>query len=337
LCALPAPTFGAAIDWLLQVPQLVENYRNGSAEAISLGFIFIWFLGDVFNLIGAAWAGLVPVIIAIAIYFCLADGVLISQCLYYNIINKRKGARAVVAEGEASDEQPLLARTRSGSLTIPGSRRRSSTASLRRRSSGQPSTDVLSKIMEEDENSGRLWLRNTVSVLAIIAAGTAGWALAWQSGAWKPTPHHQDRAEEEIAVGAQVLGYASAVAYLGARIPQILKNWREKSCEGRNYCPSSEDANECRTITTVLHSVVDGQCYVWSWHIVSFDREAILHDESSVADRQSWYHGGGCYYICAVSHLLEPRRGKRRGGMSLHVALEGLYVWKDFPANKRYL
>jgi hypothetical protein len=238
LCALPTPTFGAGVDWLLQVPQLVENYRNGSAEAISLGFIFIWFLGDVCNLVGAAWAGLVPVVIAIAIYFCLADGVLISQCLYYNIINKRKDARAAVAEAEAAEEEPLLARTRSGSLTIPGSRRRSSTASLRRRSSGQQSTDVLSKIMEEDENSGRWWLRHILSVLAIITAGIVGWALAWQSGAWKPTPDHQESGEEEIAVGAQVLGYASAVAYLGARIPQILKNWREKSCEGRNCCPS---------------------------------------------------------------------------------------------------
>jgi solute carrier family 66 (lysosomal lysine-arginine transporter), member 1 len=212
----------------------------------------------------------VPVVIAIAIYFCFADGVLISQCLYYNIINKRKDARAVAAEACVSEEEPLLVRTRSGSLTIPGSRRRSSIASLRRRSSGQQSTDVLWKIMEEDESSGRLWLRNTVSVLSIIAAGTAGWALAWQSGAWKPTPEHRDSAREHMAVGAQVLGYASAVAYLGARIPQIIKNWREKSCEGEHYDISSEDANGCRTFAFVLHSLADGQCHVWSWHTVSF-------------------------------------------------------------------
>ena len=224
----------ALTNWHAQVPQLVENYRNGSAEAISLGFIFIWFLGDICNLIGAAWAGLVPVIIAIAVYFCFADGVLIGQCLYYDIINKRRDARTLTAQSGISDEEPLLARTRSGSLTIPGSRRRSSTASMRRRSTGQQSRDILAKIMEEDETSGRLWLRNTFSVLAIIAAGTAGWFLAWQSGAWKPTPEHQDSGDQHMAAGAQVLGYASAVAYLGARIPQIIKNWRDQSCEGRN-------------------------------------------------------------------------------------------------------
>jgi hypothetical protein len=37
---------------------------------------------------------------------------------------------------------------------------------------------------------------------------------------------------EKVAVGASVLGYFSAVCYLGARIPQILKNYRDKSCEG---------------------------------------------------------------------------------------------------------
>src|SRR4051794_10515601 len=173
----------ALTDLRAQVPQLVENYRNSSAEAISLGFIFIWFLGDICNLIGAAWAGLVPVVIAIAVYFCFADGVLIGQCLYYNIINKRKDARTLIAQSGISEEEPLLTRTRSESLTIPGSRRRSSTTSMRRRSTGQQSRDILAKIMEEDETLGRLWVRNTFSVLAIIAAGTAGWALAWQSGA----------------------------------------------------------------------------------------------------------------------------------------------------------
>jgi hypothetical protein len=68
----------------VQVPQLIENYWNGNAEAISLLFLFVWFIGDITNLIGGAWAGLVPVIVAIAVYFCIADGVLIAQCLYYN-------------------------------------------------------------------------------------------------------------------------------------------------------------------------------------------------------------------------------------------------------------
>ena len=35
-----------------------------------------------------------------------------------------------------------------------------------------------------------------------------------------------------LRLGASVLGYISAVCYLGARIPQIIKNQKERSCEG---------------------------------------------------------------------------------------------------------
>ena len=235
--------------WIfLLLPQLIENYRNGSAEAISLAFIFVWFIGDVCNLVGALWASLVPVIIAIAVYFCIADGVLIGQCLYYGIRNKRREARRMLARessvSEAAvavtrEDEPLLSRERSGSYTIPGSmQRRSSQMSTRSRrrtssSAQQARNEQLAKILEErDENGVRLWFKNILSVLAIIVVGAVGWGIAYGTGAWKPTPMANNTDEETMAAGAQVLGYASAVAYLGARIPQIIKNWREKSCEG---------------------------------------------------------------------------------------------------------
>lgn len=225
--------------WIfLLLPQLIENYRNGSAEAISLAFIFVWFIGDICNLAGALWAGLVPTVIAIAVYFCIADGVLIGQCLYYHIKIKRKQGKDAlradsIVEGVPGEVAPLLGRRRTDSLTIPGSaaRRRSSAASRRRSSVSRE--DPLAKILEEsDETGARLWFKNIFSILAIIAVGTCGWAIAYQSGVWKPSSEKTAGDEESMAVGAQVLGYLSAVAYLGARIPQIIKNAREKSCEG---------------------------------------------------------------------------------------------------------
>ncbi|EXJ81677.1 hypothetical protein A1O1_07742 [Capronia coronata CBS 617.96] len=242
--------------WIfLLVPQLIENYRNSSAEAISLAFIFVWFIGDICNLAGALWAGLVPVVVAIGVYFCIADGVLISQCLYYGIINKRREGKALLDgspssssgvaqqarqnghhddEEDDDEEEPLLKRTRTNSITIPGSAdRRRSSHSFRRRRSSVAQNDQLAKILEESDESGaRLWFKNAMSVLAIVVVGAAGWALAYESGAWKPSPTSRDTSEENMAVGAQILGYLSAVAYLGARIPQIIKNAGEKSCEG---------------------------------------------------------------------------------------------------------
>lgn len=36
----------------LQIPQLIENYQNDSADGISLVFLFVWLLGDLTNLAG---------------------------------------------------------------------------------------------------------------------------------------------------------------------------------------------------------------------------------------------------------------------------------------------
>jgi len=35
-----------------QLPQLIENYKNGCADALSLAFLIAWFVGDLTNLIG---------------------------------------------------------------------------------------------------------------------------------------------------------------------------------------------------------------------------------------------------------------------------------------------
>ena len=302
--------------WIfLLLPQLIENYRNGSAEAISLAFIFVWFLGDVCNLAGALWAGLVPTVIAIAVYFCIADGVLIGQCLYYHIKNQRKDGRDALrsdstAEAIVGEESPLLGRRRTESLTIPGSGQRRSSAVSRRRSS-VPREDPLAKILEESDESGaRLWFKNIFSILAIIAVGTFGWSVAYESGVWKPSPEKTAGDQESMATGAQILGYLSAVAYLGARIPQIIKNARERSCEGICFnifwlCP----ANSTRSLTTLLHFIGLRQCYLWSWNSFPFNRERLLPHKSSLAYWEFGHNGGRCHHLCAVSHLLNSKRG----------------------------
>ncbi|KAF2117838.1 PQ loop repeat-domain-containing protein [Lophiotrema nucula] len=218
-------------SWIfLLVPQLVENYKQGSADGISLAFLTVWFIGDITNLIGAIWAGLVPTVIALAVYFCFADLILISQCLYYNLLNARKARRRSTRStfGEAAEE-PLLGR-RDSNIGLPGSHRRTSSgASGRRRDSvtrnGLPS-------IEEEEGGHKEAIKNALSIVGVCMIGAAGWAIAWKTGVWQPTPVEEDNGGVEVALGAQILGYASAICYLGARIPQIIKNQRDRSCEG---------------------------------------------------------------------------------------------------------
>jgi uncharacterized protein with PQ loop repeat len=208
-----------------QVPQLIENYKSGSADGISLAFLTVWFIGDITNLAGALWAGLVPTVIALAIYFCFADLVLISQCVYYNMKNSRR-ERKTSTRSTDSVEAPLLGRRdSSNNIGLPGSHRRDSVASRRRRASSLPT------IMDVEEG-GSEWVKNTLSVFGICAVGAAGWAIAWKTGVWAPQPTPDDAAGSDTPLGASILGYASAVCYLGARIPQIIKNQRERSCEG---------------------------------------------------------------------------------------------------------
>ncbi|KLJ09799.1 hypothetical protein EMPG_14773 [Blastomyces silverae] len=90
-------------------------------------------------------------------------------------------------------------------------RRRRSSAS-RRRHSQHHVQDSLTKILEETE-PGNAWVKNSLSVLGICAAGAAGWAIAWQSGS--------------VSIANGVWDEPNR-----ARIPQIIKNYREKSCEG---------------------------------------------------------------------------------------------------------
>ncbi|KAL4930689.1 PQ-loop repeat-containing protein [Aspergillus undulatus] len=226
--------------WIfLLVPQLIENYRNGNAEAISLLFLFVWFVGDITNLAGGAWASLVPVIVAIAVYFCLADGVLIGQCLYYRARNARAAALHLRNSSSATPEPttPLLGRRSSDDERLNGDRRRRDYNAVGAQEQGmgqaQWSDATLAKLVQENRVGQGALVKNLSSVLAICVIGMAGWTVAWQTGVWKPAPLDDGgNGGVDMAPGAQVLGYISAICYLGARLPQIYKNYRDQSCEG---------------------------------------------------------------------------------------------------------
>lgn len=185
-------------------------------------FLLVWMVGDITNLAGAIWANLVPTVIALAIYFCFADAVLLSQCFYYNTINERRERKLSAANpgqqenGILNEEDPLLGNHHGSgdNLGLPGSRRRSSAASRRSTRNSGARRDSLAKILEEDEGSN-VYLKNTLSVVIILAAGAIGWALAWRAGVWKPTPEGDNGSDNSIPLGAEILGYASAVCYLG--------------------------------------------------------------------------------------------------------------------------
>lgn len=273
---------------LTKVPQLIENYKCGSAEGVSLSFLTVWLLGDITNFFGAVWAGLVPTVIVLAVYFCFLDSVLITQCLYYNFINARKARRKQSVVNNALDpdspHQPLLDHRATDPARLPASRRRSSISQRRRSSRGSSlHGDTISRILEDDSSS-KVWVKNTVSILLVCLAGAAGWAIAWRTGVWTPTPDETGGESVGMERGPQTLGYLSAVCYLGcvthyhmrsvsdllgnsARIPQIIKNYREQSCEGMFITMGTRRMlgilTDCRPLASLFHLVDCRQCYIW--------------------------------------------------------------------------
>ncbi|RDA89512.1 hypothetical protein CP533_3918 [Ophiocordyceps camponoti-saundersi (nom. inval.)] len=217
--------------WIfLLLPQLYVNFKAKSAEGLSLVFLFVWSLGDVANLSGALLTNLAPSAIALAGYFCILDLTLISQCLYYNALNARHLQSAEADDdGNGADHSPLLARRQSSSTDV----RETSDMAV------EPSSPPNHKGAVAAENEGaakKTWTRNTMCIVGVYVIGLAGWFVSYKAGAWGHTTPSvpgppQEKHEMRAAVGL-VLGYVSAAFYLCARIPQILKNYREKSCEG---------------------------------------------------------------------------------------------------------
>ncbi|KAK4081097.1 uncharacterized protein Triagg1_2629 [Trichoderma aggressivum f. europaeum] len=203
--------------WICVIlPQMIVNYRAKSADGLSMPFLVVWMIGDATNLIGGLFTHLAPTAVALAMYFCVADFLLISQCLYYNTINARRAAE----EAEATEEAPLL-----------GERR----MSHRRSVSSVDASKIAPAGDELIERSS--WSSNAASLVGVYVVGFMGWYLSYKAGAYNeadPVVFNAVAFESSDLLEkiGMMLGYFSAVCYLCARIPQIIKNYREKSCEG---------------------------------------------------------------------------------------------------------
>ncbi|KAG2201854.1 hypothetical protein INT47_004411 [Mucor saturninus] len=76
--------------WLnAQLPQLVANYKSGSADGLSLNFLSIWLAGDSANLIGSLLTHQLPFQLYLGVYFVSIDICLLCQWTYYNKIKAK--------------------------------------------------------------------------------------------------------------------------------------------------------------------------------------------------------------------------------------------------------
>ncbi|KAM9358789.1 lysosomal amino acid transporter 1 homolog [Symphorus nematophorus] len=73
---------------LSTLPQVYEAYRNGKVEeAMSFGFLFFLFSGDLTSFAGCYLTSQLPIQVVTVVFYIFTDVILISQFLYYKIKN----------------------------------------------------------------------------------------------------------------------------------------------------------------------------------------------------------------------------------------------------------
>ncbi|KXX76442.1 putative vacuolar amino acid transporter YPQ3 [Madurella mycetomatis] len=243
-------------------PQIIENFRRSSAEGLSIQFLVVWLLGDVFNILGAVLQGVLPTMIILAIYYTIADVVLLGQCFYYRGFTLRddvpkpqppkpkrngdaNGSTIVVNGylGEPNERTGLLGAASAGAVSERSPCSYHGAEDRERRGSWSHLSPAVPFVSEDAEPSPprapptrlQAFAFNSLAILMVCAAGVVGW---WLSRCYGQRDDAGDRPEDSqddplsFNLLGQIFGWLCAALYLGSRLPQLLLNWRRKSTEG---------------------------------------------------------------------------------------------------------
>lgn len=213
--------------WIIVfAPQIYENFRRKSSEGLSLSFIILWLAGDVFNVLGSVLQGVLPTMIILAVYYTLADIVLLWQCLVYGNGENADLIHLSPANPMSEDVlETVLSRDSAG------------------RRAGFSDEENDDSIINGSNNSKDYKMSSTKSfciqflmVFLVISAGLVGWYVSYINQA-KHHKKHPDHGKPELVYDslAQFFGWLCAFLYLGSRIPQILLNYKRKSCDGISF------------------------------------------------------------------------------------------------------
>lgn len=204
--------------WIIVfAPQIYENFKRKSSEGLSLMFIVLWLAGDVFNVLGAVMQGVLPTMIVLAVYYTLADIVLLIQCLMYGNGNLQPDYVHLSPANPLNEDvlETVLSRDRftdEADLEYDG---------------------VDAVVIEEASKISPFMsaFYKFLMVVLVFSAGLISWYISYIKD------HGKKKAPTELVYDplAQFFGWFCAVLYLGSRIPQILLNYERKSCEGISF------------------------------------------------------------------------------------------------------
>jgi len=211
---------------------------------------------------------LIPRKIILAVYYTLADLVLLAQCFWYKGFTltdsiedspNRTTNSDIEQTTQANERTPLLhlhENVDESYSTDPTAQerglhsRRSSHQSFRERLLSldgthlSPTVPLLPDPKPEDpepqtpppQSTLQTIFFNSVIIILVCIAGVLGWYLSSQHSHepsnLPPSDEPMEPESLEFNILGQVFGYICAVLYLGSRIPQLLLNFRRQSTEG---------------------------------------------------------------------------------------------------------
>ncbi|KAI1367189.1 PQ loop repeat-domain-containing protein [Xylaria arbuscula] len=216
------------VAWVIVFsPQIIENFRRKSADGLSVQFIIAWLLGDVFNVLGAVFQGVLPTMLILAVYYTIADVVLLGQCFYYKGFTWKDDATPPSPKPSNNGHATGGAPTERSALLAERERRGSDWSHL------SPAVPLVPEELSTPLPTPTKWqsfVWNSVAILMVCAAGVAGWFLSRGYTSGKPSSPVDDY--PVLDLWGQIFGWLCAALYLGSRLPQLLLNFRRKSTEG---------------------------------------------------------------------------------------------------------
>lgn len=165
--------------------------------------------------------------IILAIYYTIADIVLLVQCFYYRGFTWKdevEPAAPKPTNGNTANERTSLLRER------PRRQRRGSDWS-----NLSPAVPLVPDPLEAPATTPTvlqtvLW--NALAVIMVCGAGVLGWFLSRKGQGYQPPDDEQPDDAITFSLWGQIFGYFCAVLYLLSRVPQLILNYRRKSTDG---------------------------------------------------------------------------------------------------------
>lgn len=194
-------------------PQIIETFRDKTVEGLSPYFLLAWVGGDITSLIGAWMTKQLMFQVVLALYFLCNDLFVCGQYYYYGILHENKLATA------GHESKPMYTSLPSSELANESDMH---TAGVTGGNTRRNQKNFFSKMFALVGLAGSANALPLEQVISIMASQDPN----------SPVPIPGNGNNGNTSTVGITLSWLGAAFYVGARIPQLWKNYERKSTDG---------------------------------------------------------------------------------------------------------